>query len=533
MRPLPLGKGLPPMDSVSPDPWMPANNSVRGGKAVGDWSEQPLPDWQTKGKVTAPRVVLAKLASNRDIEATNRYLRESTPWSGAGSNWLLFKGDYDFTLTTLTTILYLFGNDPDRLYPETLRHLLEVLLTEEGDTPLVTAPLTFGLVLDTENHHLMTEGSRYLKNQWLRNYGDAEQRGNPLYDNEANGMAAWISAYLDLMIHEGVYEFNSNPYAGYTLQALLNLEAFPESPVIRRKARYLLDIMNLQYALGSLDLRRNPPFRRRYEKTDETELNDDPHSAYMRAWLQLSQERVPPEWEMNRYSGHVLLAELLPYRLPKDIAAWTVRKEVPYFVRFGRGPSGCPEIYSGGPGYLLSAGGANRGFRSHIVARPVTLLLSDGSTEIQDCFHIRGKGPWFSWNTTGVYSRFACANGSVHVPATMQPVAEGYGWRIYRAVRPKDFLIAVYEDKRVGILSLFPECAQTPESLLEAILAVNGDSESLRTRFIHPDGTVLEYEPDAPKGTWVMETADGQALERAYDAWPQFIGDLAPIHFSR
>ena len=44
---------------------------------------------------------------------------------------------------------------------------------------------------------------------------------------------------------------------------------------------------------------------------------------------------------------------------------------------------------------------------------------------------------------------------------------------------------------------------------------------------------VLEYEPDAPKGTWVMKTADGQALERAYDAWPQFIGDLAPTRFSR
>lgn len=533
MRALPMGTAMPAMDTVAPDPWTPSYTDLNCGEATVDWSNQDLPDWKTYGKVTAPRVALAKLAANRDIEATNQYLLDNAPWSGVGSSWLLFKGDYDFTLATLTTILYLFGNNPDRLYPETRQHLLDVLLTEEGDTPLVTAPLTFGLVLDTENHHLMTEGSRYLKNQWLRNHGTDAQRHNPLYDNEANGMAAWLSEYLDLMIHEGVYEFNSNPYAGYTLQALLNLEAFPESPVIRSKAQYILDIVNLQYALSSLDLRRDPPFRRRYTRKDNPDLTNDPHSAYALTWLELGGATIPPEWNSPGYSGHALLAELLPYRLPKDVAAWTLRKPFPYFVRFGRGPTACPEIYSGGPGYLLSAGGANRGFRSHIIARPITLFLSDGAAKIQNCFHIRGKGPWYAWNNTGVYSRFACTNGAVHIPAGANPEAEGYGWRIFRVSEPKDLLIAVYEDDHVGLLSLFPECAKVPDALLNAILDVNADTDLLRSRYVQPDGPTLEYDPNAPKGLWVMKSADGQALDRAYDRWPQFTGDLPALSFAR
>ena len=512
-------KGLPP--------------DVVPGTCTLSWSEREFPDWQTQGKVTAPRVLLAKLAANRDIEAVNQYLLEAVPWSGAGSNWLLFEGDYDFSLVTLTTLLYLFGNDPMRLYPETLQHLLDVLLTEEGDTPLVTAPFTFGLILDTENHHLMTEGSRYLKNQWLRAYGSPEERANPAYNNATNGLGDWLSEYLDILIHEGIYEFNSDPYCGYTMQALLNLEAFPESTVIRRKARYLLDIMNLEYAVGSLDLRRNPPFRRRYEKSDSTVLNDDPHTAYLDVWLRLHLGGNGTGEEPPHYSGHGLLAELLPYRLPKDVASWTLEKQAHYFARLGRGPSACPELYSGGPGYLLSAGGANRGFRSHIVARPITLLLGDGAADLRMCIHLKGKGSWTQWNNTGVFRRFACANGPVHVPKALTPAAAQGGWRIFNASSASPLLIAVYEDTNLGLIALLPDTTRTPETLLEELLAGNPDPGALATRFQHPEIGVLEYDVNAPKGTWVMQSADGTDLDRDYDAWPQFESDLPVLNFAR
>ncbi len=45
---------------------------------------------------------------------------------------------------------------------------------------------------DTENHLLMTEGARYLKNRWLALHGSTD----PRHDNDANGMERWMLALL-------------------------------------------------------------------------------------------------------------------------------------------------------------------------------------------------------------------------------------------------------------------------------------------------------------------------------------------------
>src|SRR5690606_11612405 len=124
-------------------------------------------------------------------------------------------------------------------------------------------------------------------------------------------------------------------------------------------------------------------------------------------------------------------AALHAYRPSPDVLSWVREKPAPYFVQIGRGPKASPEIYSGGPGYLLSAGGVHRGARSMILARPITLLLPDGADHWTKCIHILGKGPWQSWNNTGVHRNFACANGPVHVPPHYQPVAERGEWRLY------------------------------------------------------------------------------------------------------
>jgi hypothetical protein len=525
--PLPLGDAMPEMDTTL-SPEMRSTASTEAGKqVVKDWSEQQLPNWYHHGKGTAPRMLLTKFAEKTDLENANQYLCSIVPWSGAGSTWTLHHGDYDFTLVTLTTILYMFGNEPAIMYPETREHLLNVLLNQEGGRPLVTAPRTLGLILDTENHHLMTEGSRYLKNQWLATYGTEEERSNPHYNNKENGLEAWLIAYLEEMLHEGVYEFNSRPYIGYTLQALLNLEAYPETPQIRNLARYLLDVINLQYALGSLDLRRYPPFRRQYVKEKEREMDNDSHTAYMHVWTGGNDGKA------GHYSSFMLLAELLPYRLPDDLRTWTLSKPEPYFVRYGRGASACAELYSGGPGYLLSAGGANRGWRSRIVARPITLMLEDGETNVQNCFHIPGRGHWRHWNNSGVYRHFAMANAPVVVPENQKAVAAGQGWQLFRPLESSAMMVAVFTGENFGIIALFPETEETPESLLAALQHQNPDSETLGTRFTWPNGNILEYDPDAPKGTWVMKAENGIELDRNYDAWPQISGDVPALSFAR
>ena len=142
-----------------------------------------------------------------------------------------------------------------------------MLLTEDGDDFRSKAPRTLGIVNETENHILMTEGSRYLKNRWLQTHGNAA----PRYDNAANGMEGKLPAVLAEMKATGLFEFNSQPYIGYTITALLNFEAFGAEP-LRVAAREVLDTLNWSYALGSYRLRHFPPF------PNGPKLSYDPHS---------------------------------------------------------------------------------------------------------------------------------------------------------------------------------------------------------------------------------------------------------------
>ncbi|WP_372653794.1 hypothetical protein, partial [Draconibacterium sp.] len=254
-----------------------SNESAFRDSIICVWANNTVEYGKEKGKVHNPRVILARLHSKTDISETNQIIAGMEPWGVSGSSWLLNKhGDYDFSLTVLTTILWQFGNEPDLLFPKTVHHLLHVLLTEEGNKFRKSAPKTLGLAPETENHLLMTEGSRYLKNRWLALHGN----NNPKYDNIGNGMESKILDLLNEMKRDGLYEFNSMPYVGYTITALLNLEAYA-SERIRREARAVLDYMNYCYALGSYNYKYFPPMRRRYERASWHELTTGYHTVFM------------------------------------------------------------------------------------------------------------------------------------------------------------------------------------------------------------------------------------------------------------
>lgn len=528
----PLEPGLLPPMSDSPPSRLSANRLTAAGQAwLEQWADKDLPDWQESAKVSAPRVCMAKLALGREIREVNTYLQSQVPNKNSGSSWelgpLKHEGDYDFTEATLTTLLYVFGEQPERLYPETADHIVNVLLIEEGGKPRVKVPRSLGLVVDTENHHLMTEGSRYLKNQWLSSHGNTD----PKYNNQTNGLEAWLTGYLEEMINEGVYEFNSQPYIGYTIQALLNLEAFPESQEIASRARHVLDIINYQYALGSLDLRRFAPFRRQMERADRTGLSDDYNSEVMRVWTSPPAGAAFDPASLVGGGTQAVIAELCPYRPPEDVLRWTLEKRADYFVQFGRGPKASPEIYSGGPGYLLSAGGVHRGNRSLIVARPNTLMLSDGATDLMQCFHIQSKGDWKDWNNTGVHRHFACGNGPVHVPDHYTAEVSANGWSVYRPEAVPELSIAVFSSPEFGLLVLFPGEVLRPQSLVEELQIVNPDPATLTHEFCWLDGRPIRYDASAPKGTWVIESVDNAPVIRDYDAWPQVTGDPPLIAF--
>ena len=75
---------------------------------------------------------------------------------------------------------------------------------------------------------------------------------------------------------------------------------------------------------------------------------------------------------------------LLSYQLPDQIVDWVKNKPLQYFIQMGHGAKASPEIYSGGPGFLISAGGVYQGKRSLIVARPITLLIGDDAQNLNE-----------------------------------------------------------------------------------------------------------------------------------------------------
>lgn len=491
-------------------------------------ADKPLPDWKKHGKGYAPYICLALLAYGERIDEVNEYLQTLKPWSCSGSSWWVYRGDYDFTEVILTMILYLFGAEQQLIYPKTLDHLLHVLLVEEGGKPREMVPQSWGLIRDTENHHLMTESSRYLKNQWLYKYGSSViTPGNPKYDNKSNGLEKWIVAYLDEMLLNGEYEFNSIPYLLYAVEALLNLESFPDSEEIRIRAHKILDSINWKYALGSLQFRRCAPFRRRFEYASTTSLVGDPHTALMRWWCFPESETAPGK-EQTRYS-QILFAVLSSYTIPPVVKQWAIEKPYDYYVRIGCGKNGSPEIYSGGREYLISAGGVYRGLRAMIVPRPITLLLNDGEIDLNRCFHIKGRGSWWGWNNTGVYRKFAVGSASVHIPPQYSPIVQKELWSVFVPECLKDLYIGVYNDNNFGLLYLSDNKNITPNEWLDEIISRNPSKEGIRSSFVFLDERRIEYDVDAPAGVWVIKSVEGEEIDRHYDNWPRWSGNI-PIN---
>lgn len=492
--------------------------STLAGKLYDSWATRPLVSFAKGGK-DAPRTILGRFLAHRDLAATNAFILASKPWGTSGtSGWHNPKGDYDFSFAVLTAVLWLFGEDPATLTPAAREHLLHVLITEDGGEYRAMAPRTFGLIEETENHLLMTEGSRYLKNRWLRLHGDT----SPRYDNDANGLEQKLLALLAAMRAAGFYEFNSQPYIGYTILGLLNLEAFASDP-LRAAARDLLDYMNWTYALGSHRLRNFPSFRRRYEYANMTSLTGGYQTSYLTAWLSYAPMTLPLAKFPEVNSTHAIMGACLPYRPPDAVVRMLFDKGTGYFVRIGHGRAASPETYSAGSGYLLSAGGVNRGKLSVLVARPITLLTDDSPEQLAGVFHLAGPGKDFhGWNNTGVYRNFACAAGPIHVPAGATAVAADAGWKIFPL--PRGSLLATHSTPDASVLAVFP--AGEAAALLASLNHANPDAAALAHTFQFPGGAKLTYDLLSPQDRWVMISADGQSLDREFDRWPLIDGQL-------
>jgi len=494
------------------------SSSVLADSIFRSMMNKPADDWSQDAKMNLPRAILAQLLANKNISELNKQILNLKPWGTSGSKWWLNpNGGYDFSATTFTTILYLFDNKPQILYPETKKHLIEVLLVDEGKGFSDAVPGTFGRIKDSENHILMAQGSKYLKNRYRMLHGNSENK----FNNELNGMEAGILEQLTELSGVGLFEFNSVPYLGYTLAALLNVEAFGSSKV-QMAARGVLDYLSFSYALGSYRFKYYPPFRRRYDRAKNSSLSKDYQTVFMKTWLSFH-PTIKYNEPIQSGETHALIAACMPYRPADEVVSLIFKKTPGYFVKLGHGSGSSPEIYSAGPGYLLSAGGLNRGKWSNIVARPICLFLNDEAHEIADVIHINGNGKNFmKWKNTGVYKDFACSDGTVFIPEKFKPSAENKMWTVYAV---SDTLsVAVHSSEVLGIVLVFRN--RKAAELADELLKNNPDLQILKRHFRFPGGSEIEYDVNAPKDQWVMISVDGKPLDRDFDKWPLISGDF-------
>ena len=488
-------------------------NSELKQNILDGWTSKTPEDWKPDEKVNLKnaRIVISCLLEGKRVKEMNRYLMRQKAVGHPGSPWLLYPlGDYDFNAMAFTALLYLFGEKPDLLYPKTREHLLNNILTIEGGE--FRRNVGYMFLEDSENHILMTEGSRYLKNQWLRNHGNTA----PEYDNKTNGVEKKLIFFLEEIDTYGFYEFNSAPYLGYTYCALLNLNEFA-SGEIRSLAGELLDRLNWQYAISSYKFKHFPPNRRRFGKSFKKNIDSDYHTVMLKVWASLYDESLSVD--MSRGQHHALWATFVSYKPADKVIEWVLNKPKPYFIKMGHGYNSCPEILSGDQGYLLSGGGANQGRRSLIVAKPIMLFLDDDASEMGEAFHMFGPGDDFvDWNNTGVYHDFACAKGKVRIPKGKNSATSSGNWKIF-AITEGVFL-ATYSKKELGLMVIVR--TDTPENALEKVIENNLDEELLKTRFIHPNGNLIEYDLDAPKDQWVINNVNKKTVNRNFDQWAFF-----------
>jgi hypothetical protein len=252
----------------------------------------------------------------------------------------------------------------------------------------VAIVLTLGSIEETENHLLMQNSARYLKNKLmmaeLSQQGRREQFDELAELNEE--LRIWLLKRMKRIADEDFVEYNSKPYGRLSHFALLNLIDFAcdikwdyglsahmqgadaacdgKDQAIVTSAAAVLDLSAAKAAVGSLDGRRLIPYRRlavenqRYY--DGRSLLDlvggaDTMLAALQVWtgqLQFAaNQRVRPETfdQLVFYST----SHYRPDEIILDIAVNKAVARQQQYRHFTR------EAYASGNGWLITAGGTD------------------------------------------------------------------------------------------------------------------------------------------------------------------------------
>ena len=247
-----------------------------------------------------------------------------------------------------TKLLILGGTEFDNAVPNTDNFLATTAAS------ITCHETTENGIQNSENHILMINSSKYIKNQLT---GPNINPGSPL--------EIGLCQFLDNMYDKGLAEFNSTTYSGHTIDALLNLHDFAEEPVKSRATRVLDNIFTAYVTHSTSDGRNFRPFAR-LEKNgiDQHFSADDQVRAYISSMIGLDAHFYLTEGQAG-CSEYALLGFTTNYRLPTAIYDLATNNNNPYLALTGQ-PYGNAEISyhgiydtpdRGKKHYLISGGG--------------------------------------------------------------------------------------------------------------------------------------------------------------------------------
>lgn len=507
--------------------------------------------------------IVAKLAAGQDVDQINRVLLDpaTNVFAKTGTDFhdVFFcnrTGDYDFALKGLIEIVYQYGDKPWLLYPETRAKIINSLLDKKGNQVETTFSLgVCGKHPETENHILMTEGSRYLTNQLMA----AEQRKKgtvtPDYDNERNGMNKWMLKHLQQFFQDDFYEYNARPYQAYTVMAIENLAEYAEDARVKLAAEMLLNYLDARYAVSSNNLRRYVPFRRQppyRTRTDMVYFDDQSQRMTLMAGAtELYDELATPNW-YDTGGDRMLLAAIGQYRTPKLILDLIVnRRHAEYFQAFHH--TGI-EIYASSKDFLITAGGVYMpvfDFFSDQMngwAMPTSLMPTHGGLDASQFVRFMGQNNDADRINTCVAPGFACGlNPSVpaSIPTNCLETQGNWTFMDFTSDQCKlkyGFFAALYTAPCDGTLCSkvastygFFEAAEASDALdyagfKQKVQAANGKAiyhSSQENEYFTANGHRIRFLPiPANKLDWSIRAIDGKPTVTDMSKWPLAFGDI-------
>jgi hypothetical protein len=375
-----------------------------------------FPNKDSKGNGGISNQADAKLSLGVDIEQINKELSKGKPYAKPGTDFApLRKGDYDFALVNFTSLLYRQWDNP-ALKPETRLNLAKNIINEEGKDHIPSRWL-LGIVPETENHILMTESTRYLKNQIVQKNGIGYSTSNlkpENYDNSKNGFNNWFVNHLSQFARKDFDEYNSKPYQPYALKAIENLYDYADDPKVKTSAQIVLDYTSAKFALQSSDLRRVVPYRRRPEhKSLDDILGDNQSSRFatLAGNFNAYDKGTDVKDPFSRY--HMFTQGISKYEVPDAILDVMVDKSSnPYFMTSHHENT---EIVYAENNFLISAGGHFDDWSSmpftkqeNGIPMPTVIMLKDSGPNTNNMIRFLGRGDKSDKiNNTGVYENFA------------------------------------------------------------------------------------------------------------------------------